>query len=264
MTRLLTAAVAVPVLLYVILWAPAVVLAAVVGLSALLAYWELGGMFGTTDQPFPAAGYVATAVLVASFYVPGLDPGTASLVAVLLLGLSCVLTARPGADAARATLAAVFATFYVGALLGSLVGLRMMTPDDDGRRWVVFLLAVVMVGDAAAFYVGKSLGRRKLAPALSPNKTVEGLLGGVAGSLGTALLLRELWFDPVSLPAAAALGVTLSLLGVCGDLFESFLKRSAGVKDASSLIPGHGGVLDRLDSILFAAPGLYLALRWLL
>jgi phosphatidate cytidylyltransferase len=130
-----------------------------------------------------------------------------------------------------------------------------------GRSWVLFLLAVIMLGDTGAYYVGKSLGRKRLAPSLSPNKTVEGLVGGVAAAVVGALVAARLFLPDLNLLEAALLGLVLSLLGVGGDLFESALKRSVGVKNSSSLMPGHGGILDRLDSLLFSAPALLAYVR---
>ena len=124
----------------------------------------------------------------------------------------------------------------------------------------LLLIATVVVSDSSQFYVGRMLGRRPLAPAISPKKTIEGALGGVVFAVvfltiaGTQLLPHA---SPVAL---AAVGVAVVILGICGDLFESRLKRIAGVKDSSSLIPGHGGVLDRIDALLFATPALYLYL----
>ena len=122
---------------------------------------------------------------------------------------------------------------------------------------IFFLILVTWGGDTGAFVVGKTLGRRKLAPLISPNKTVEGLFGGLL--FGTALaLLARAWFLPTfTIGDCLALGVVLAGLGAVGDLVESSFKRSAGVKDSGTLIPGHGGILDRVDSLLFAAPTFY-------
>ena len=120
----------------------------------------------------------------------------------------------------------------------------------------------MMVGDAGAYYVGRAFGRSPLAPVLSPNKTVEGLGGGIVFSVATAVFLRYAALPRLALATAVGLGLSMALLGVVGDLFESLLKRSAGIKDTSSLLPGHGGVLDRIDSLLFAAPLLFLYVKW--
>ncbi len=264
MRRLVTAAVTVPVLLLVMLRGPAwlfLFLAIVFGLAA---FWELSKMLTSSDTTLFPIGYLATGLLIASFYFPRLPFLHASLIALLLIGVGVVMHRRPDHDNLVAATGTVFATFYVGALLGSLVGLRMVEPDPDGRRWVVFLMSVVFVGDAGAYYVGKSLGKHPLAPRLSPKKTIEGLAGDVVFATAMALVLNELWFPGLPIATVAALGVVLSLLGVVGDLFESFLKRSAEVKDTSALIPGHGGVLDRVDSVLFAAPALLICIQWFL
>lgn len=263
MTRLLTAAVAVPLLLLVILKAPAWVFFAVVLSALLIAFWELSSLMRATGWLPLAAGYPSVVLLAGSYYFERLTFLDASLTALLIIGTAVIFSLLPDAGSLAGAMGTVFATFYVGALGGSLLALRVVGPDPAGRRWVIFLLAVVMIGDAGAYYAGSALGRRRLAPKLSPKKTVEGLAGGALSSIATACALQMLWFPAVSLASAAGLGLMLALLGVVGDLFESFLKRSAGVKDASTLIPGHGGVLDRIDSIVFAAPGLLLWLRWM-
>ncbi len=144
-----------------------------------------------------------------------------------------------------------------------MVGLRLASPDAVGRSWVFFHLLVVMVGDTGAYYTGKSIGRRPLAPVLSPKKTVEGFVGQLVFSAGIAVVIGPVLIPGLDMVHSAALGIVLALLGVVGDLFESLLKRSAGIKDASSLFPGHGGVLDRLDSLLFSAPALLLYVRFI-
>ncbi len=266
MRRLVTAAVAVPLLLLVILRGPTSLFLVLVVVFALAGFWELSKMLKSSDsdKTLLPVGYVATGLVTASFYFPRLSFMHASLIALLLIGVGVVMHRRPEPDNLVAAMGTVFATFYVGALLGSLVGLRMVEPDPDGRRWVVFLMTVVFVGDAGAYYVGKSVGKHALAPRLSPKKTMEGLAGDVVFAMAMAVVLNELWFPGLPIATVAGLGVVLSLLGVVGDLFESFLKRSADVRDTSSLIPGHGGVLDRVDSVLFAAPALLLCVWWLL
>jgi phosphatidate cytidylyltransferase len=127
----------------------------------------------------------------------------------------------------------------------------------NGELLIFFLLLVTWAGDTGAYYAGMSLGRRKLAPVISPNKTVEGLIGGLMLAVLAAVGAR-LWFLPsFSLADCLATGLLLTGAGVLGDLAESALKRSAGVKDSGSLIPAHGGMLDRLDSLLFTAPAFY-------
>lgn len=144
--------------------------------------------------------------------------------------------------------------FYVPLLLGHLILLRRL---PYGTQWVFLIILIVMAGDSAAYYVGSSLGRRKLYPAVSPNKSMEGALGGLAGSLAGALIARATFFPVLGLTDCVLTTLFLGVLGQLGDLFESLLKRSFGVKDSGVIVPGHGGILDRLDSVLFAAPAAY-------
>ena len=123
--------------------------------------------------------------------------------------------------------------------------------------WVFFLLLVVFGGDTAAYYVGKRFGRHKLSPNISPGKSVEGAYGGLLGSVLAGVLFELFWPLGCSLNMATGLAVTMAVFAQFGDLFESMLKRSAGRKDSGSLLPGHGGVLDRIDGLLFATPVLY-------
>src|SRR5207237_9993337 len=120
-----------------------------------------------------------------------------------------------------------------------------------------FFFLVLMGSDTAAYYTGRAFGRRKLAPSISPGKTWEGAIGGMTASLLAALAAHDLFFREVSLPAALLLAAVMNVFGVLGDLTESALKRGAGAKDAAKVLPGHGGLLDRLDSLLFNAPVIY-------
>src|SRR5262249_18467098 len=122
---------------------------------------------------------------------------------------------------------------------------------------VTLLLAIIMASDTLAYFVGHAWGRRSLAPVVSPSKTVEGAMGGLVGGVLGALAVRSLGLPGLPVLHAAALGVVVAALGIVGDLDESLLKRWAGVKDSGTLFPGHGGMLDRLDSLLFGAPVLY-------
>jgi phosphatidate cytidylyltransferase len=139
-----------------------------------------------------------------------------------------------------------------------MIGIRALT----GPRGLFLLMLTVIVSDSMQYYSGRLFGRTPLAPRVSPKKTIEGAAGGFV--FGTALFvaLGALWVPAMPLPLRVAVGVTLVALGIAGDLFESMLKRSANVKDSSALIPGHGGVLDRIDALLFAAPVYYIVLKY--
>jgi phosphatidate cytidylyltransferase len=150
---------------------------------------------------------------------------------------------------------------YVGFLLSYYVALRGL---DDGRNWVFLALVVTFASDSAAYFVGRALGRHKLAPTISPGKTWEGTVGGFIGAIVIALLFTLP--TPLQLPIgcgqAVILGVLISLFGQLGDLAESLLKRSTGVKDSGTLLAGHGGFLDRMDSIVFAGVVVYYYVVW--
>jgi len=176
-------------------------------------------------------------------------------VALLLIPASYVFMRGSLEEALPSSAIAIMATLYIGMLGGSMIRLRGDFPD--GPKLIFFLLLVVWLGDAGAYYTGKSLGRRKLSPRISPKKTIEGLIGGVATSVIAVIVIHFTFFPNFPLVHAVIAGVILSLAGVVGDLAESMWKRSADVKDSGTLIPGHGGFLDRFDSIFFTAPILY-------
>ena len=152
--------------------------------------------------------------------------------------------------------ARLLAPLYLGMPLGMLAAVQMV----GGRMATLLLIAGVVVSDSAQYYSGRSLGRRPLAPKISPKKTVEGTIGGLVIGTTFVAVAGQWVFPGAGAAMLGLLGVAVVVLGICGDLFESRLKRAAGVKDSSSLIPGHGGVLDRIDALLFAVPPYYVYL----
>jgi phosphatidate cytidylyltransferase len=176
---------------------------------------------------------------------------------LLLIALNVLASDRTGTPLLADTAAAVLAPVYIGLPLGCLVGVHAIA----GREAVLLLIATVAVSDTAQFYTGKTLGRTPLAPLRSPKKTREGAIGGfVVAPLFLAIA------GSYFLPAFpwwwhASVGLGIVVAGIIGDLFESMLKRAADMKDSGTLIPGHGGVLDRIDALLFAAPVFYFFLR---
>ena len=155
----------------------------------------------------------------------------------------------------------LFGLFYIGFLLSHVSLIREMV---DGRQWVLFLIATVWAGDITALLSGSFFGRHKLYPKISPNKTYEGLLGAIVGSILVALAFAGLFIPRLGKGLCILLAIGLGIFGQLGDFTESMLKRSAKVKDSGSLIPGHGGMLDRLDSFLFSAPFLHYSLLYFL
>jgi phosphatidate cytidylyltransferase len=152
-----------------------------------------------------------------------------------------------------------FGIFYIGFCSSHLVLLRTL---PNGVSWLLVLTAIIVCSDTAAYYVGRKLGRTKLYPALSPGKTRAGAVGGIVGGIIGGLLVSVLVFEHSNLALIGLLSLLLSIIGIIGDLVESLIKRVSGVKDSGQILPGHGGLLDRCDSILLTAPVLYYVLLW--
>jgi len=288
MTRVLSALVLLPVVIGTIWLLPARATFLLAAVAAVLAFWEYRAIARALGVSVPAGiGGVAVVLVCYSMWiadsasdvswngVPLLQPNLVYLVlmaALIVVGSVSIAQGRPGPAVLADAAATLFAPIYIGLPLGALAAVRgdigaMGASSDiawdtvDGRWVLLLLLVVIVVSDSAQYYTGRAFGRRPLSPAISPKKTVEGAIGGVVfGTIAMTLGGRYIFGSP--LWVLALLGATISLLGIVGDLFESLLKRSAGVKDSSNLIPGHGGVLDRIDSWLFTAPAYYMFVRF--
>jgi phosphatidate cytidylyltransferase len=245
-------------------WAPPLVFLLIAEAMLLLACREYAGLVRHDARPVPFVVWAGAAALTcAVVVVPSTDlarAGTLLPLTVVIVGAFAVFRWR-GGDALTGVAAAVFAPLYLGLPIGALVLVR----QTEGPPGLFLLMLTIMVSDTAQYYTGRALGRHPLAPDVSPKKTVEGAAGGfLAGSLVFAALGPS-WLPGHAWPMAARLGLGALIVaaGIAGDLFESMLKRSAGVKDSSTLIPGHGGVLDRIDALLFATPVYFIALTYL-
>jgi len=177
--------------------------------------------------------------------------------ALALVAINVLMSDRTGTPLLVDTAAAVLAPVYIGLPLGSLVGVHAI----GGRQAVLLLILTVVVSDTAQFYTGRAFGRTPLAPLRSPKKTREGALGGFVIAPIFLAVAGQYWLTSYAWYWLAALGLSIVVAGIIGDLFESMLKRAADMKDSGALIPGHGGVLDRIDALLFAAPVFYFFLR---
>jgi len=185
---------------------------------------------------------------------------TSSLFLALLLLIILTVAAYPSLDNGLIFIARNWlGIFYIGFCSAHLILLRSF---PGGIYWLLFLTAVTVFSDTGAYYVGRFFGKVKLYPALSPGKTRAGAVGGVCGGLLGSLLVAAFAFENANLVAIGFLGVILSIIGILGDLIESLIKRVAGVKDSGQILPGHGGLLDRCDSLLLTAPVLYYVLYW--
>ncbi len=198
-------------------------------------------------------GLAASALVVARHHLP-FAPAALWATASLALPAAMLLASGSVERRLKDTALIGFGILYVGFTLSTVTSTRLL---PDGERFVLFLALVTWASDTGAYYAGTLWGRHLLAPSVSPKKTVEGLGGGAALAVGTALLAHA-WFVPqLSQRDAVILGILLTGSGLLGDLWESAIKRRVGVKDSGSVLPGHGGMLDRLDSLLFTAPTFY-------
>ena len=271
-TRLATAAVGLPILF-----------------GAVWLEWPLG-------KPIWFAGLVFVAAAIAALELARLvnlwgdkfHPAIALTLTMIMLisGLSRGLSGSPGAYANFLDIAAVGVCPFVGWVLGSsrkvpffdsspvmilriavYLGLSLYYAlqirfMEDGREWTLLLLLVVFATDTSAYLVGRAIGRTPLAPSISPNKTMEGAVAGILGAVAASVFANSVLGLDAIIWEAAALGLIIGVLGQLGDLAESRMKRKAGVKDSGWIIPGHGGILDRLDSIVYALPATHLFVIW--
>jgi phosphatidate cytidylyltransferase len=249
--RLLTGLVGVPLLVVLIGWADPWLFHGfllLITFGALREYFAMGFPGRPREQTIGVAFGLAFSTIV---FFPQLTPGELILAPLLVLMFSIYIFMHGQLEDRLARLAWILlGSLYLGYLLPHWSSLFRL---PHGRAWVFFVLVVIMAGDICAYFVGRRFGTKKLAPEISPGKTVEGALGYVLGSvlagylMGISLAMGLSWIELVVLSAL------LSVLGQIGDLFESWIKRAFAVKDSGRLLPGHGGLLDRLDSLIFPA-----------
>lgn len=264
--RLLTAIIALPLLIWLIAKGSPflfTLLVSAIGMLALHEYFQItSAPIGTSPKGWiPALGYGAGLGIIWAAYFNSPEMMIRLIIVNFLLsGLISILRVRFEPNAFEAVFRQMLAVVYIPVLISSLVFIRN---GVGGVNWIFFLFSVVFVGDAAAFYVGTLIGKHKLIPAVSPGKTVEGALAGLAGNIGAGLVCRIFLALPISWGACLLLSSLMGVAAQAGDLFESQMKRAAHIKDSGSILPGHGGILDRFDASLFAAPVLYLLKEWI-
>ena len=257
-TREVTAAILSPITVYIIGWSHAYVFDAVIGTIAALALYEFLVLGRRKGYHLPIVLCILVMLfIILAFVLEPISVEMGVFLTLLVIPAWYVFSRRSVDDALPSSAIAVMATLYVGMLGGSLIRLRNDFSPNIGPKLVFFLLLVVWLGDAGAYYIGKQFGRHPLSPRISPKKTVEGGIGGIATAILTAVVIHFTFFREFPLVHAIVAGIVLSIAGVIGDLAESMWKRSAAVKDSGTLIPGHGGFLDRFDSIFFTTPILY-------
>jgi phosphatidate cytidylyltransferase len=253
--RIYTVLLVVPFLYGAIRYLPPAAFTGIVAVSGCLCLIELYRLcFQSSFRPFPVAiGLLGCLALIAGPLQPDLvQPGL--LIAVIAVLSIPLLVEVPMLDSLRQGAIVLTGMLYVGLTLSYLVLIRLL---PEGEFLLIFLLLVTWAADTGAYYMGTLYGRRLLAPRVSPKKTFEGLAGGLIGATIIAFLARWTFMPEFSHLETIVLAVVLTVAGLWGDLVESAIKRSVGVKDSGGLLPGHGGMLDRLDSLLFSAPAFY-------
>jgi len=262
LTRVLTGALAVPIVVGIVLYGSPTLfflLVALVVAGAAREYFEMIALTGI--EGFPWLGQIMSFLLLLGFFLnPGLVLVWGALAPPVLFAtwLLHEKNVKVALDQIAYTLLGVV---YVGGLGGYYLLIR---DSGDGAHLVLFLLTVIWLGDIAAYYGGRTFGRRPLAETVSPRKTLEGAAAGLFGSFLGGLVGNFVFLPEISIVHCLLAAIICGIIGQFGDLAESLLKRHTGVKDSGNLLPGHGGILDRIDSLLFAGPAFYCYLRFLL
>jgi phosphatidate cytidylyltransferase len=254
--RWATGVIAVPILFLTIAYCAETIFTLLIIIAALVGVTEYNRMVFNTGFWLEKVETLTVALLI---LMAAAARDRVLLVAVLafavmvILMLNLLRIRQEGLDMSRVG-KVILGVMYVPLLMSHFILIRQ---ESEGIRWVFFILVLAFSGDIAAYYVGRGMGRRKLLPEVSPGKTVEGTIGLFAGSIIGCMLFRQLFFPILPVFHTVILGLVGSVAGQLGDLCESALKRTAGVKDSGTLLPGHGGILDRLDCLMFITPFVY-------
>ncbi|MDH5641298.1 MAG: phosphatidate cytidylyltransferase [Nitrospira sp.] len=253
--RVYTALALVPAVYVIIRYLPPWTLTALLMVGGALALIELYRICLRSPQNYLliAVGMMVSAFVLARHQLPLtlLDLWT---IATLALPVSMLIGNGSFEHRLKDTGTIAFGVLYIGFTLSTVASTRLLS---GGERLILFLALVTWAGDTGAYYAGTLWGKHLLAPSISPKKTIEGVAGGAGLALGTAVAAQASFVPELVLQDAVILGLLLTAAGLLGDLWESAIKRRAGVKDSGSILPGHGGMLDRLDSLLFTAPAFY-------
>ncbi|MBI2956121.1 MAG: phosphatidate cytidylyltransferase [Acidobacteria bacterium] len=253
--RVLTAAILIPAVVALVLWAPRWLFLLGVLPVALLALWEfleMASRVGTAPARLPVY-LLSVGVWTVAAYRPE-ELFAAVVAASFLLFAVSLLRREMTAEVFWAAATGIFSLLYLGVPWALAIDLRA---GPQGQWALLYLLLLIWVGDTAAYFAGRGFGRHKLAPGISPGKTVEGTVASLLLTVAAGFYLFRAWFPDMAAVHGVLLPLVVNVAGQVGDLAESALKRSAGVKDSSALLPGHGGVLDRVDALLFALPALW-------
>lgn len=261
--RLLTAVVVVPVLLYALFWAPWWAFFSIVVAASAVSAMELSGMTLAGYRGLQVWSVIAALGVFAVFYfAPSSLAVTSAVLGVIALGFLLALSSPDPIESAGNRMGWLVVTpLYAGGMLSAIAQLHRL---DHGGAWVSLAMMLAWFGDTGGYFAGRAFGKHKLYPKVSPKKTIEGAVGGAAASIGAALL-AHFWFLPdLPLGHGIALGLIASVVGQAGDLTISLIKRSTGFKDSGFIVPGHGGLLDRIDALVMTGLATWTYAVWFL
>ena len=265
--RWITAIVALPLVVLLIYKGGSILFAifiCIVCIMALVEYFRVA--FNKSESSnsfsFQLLAFIIGPMIILAAYINSIDIILGIIIFNLLLsGLISLWRFKADSSVSKIVAKQLLGIIYIPLFLSCMVLIRN---DADGIAWIFFLLTLVFAGDTGAFYVGRLFGQHKLCPAVSPGKTIEGAIGGLAATLGAGLIFINCFLKSLSLGPSILFFLSIGVVGQVGDLFESELKRYADVKDSGSILPGHGGILDRIDALLFAAPVAYFFKEYIL
>ena len=264
--RWITGLTALPFLIYLV-YLGGIPFILLVGIASVCSLWEYFRILFNADRrrmynAVTIWGYLISIAILISAHYSGAERVLAILsLNIILAAVFSIFIYKTDPAVVEIIQKQVVGIVYIPLSLSFLVVIRHQT---GGMTWIFLLLAIIFAGDISAFYVGSYLGRHKLSPAISPGKTIEGALGGLAANLLMGVLGKIFFFPAVNWLPALSFFVLAGIAGQAGDLFESEMKRSSQIKDSGGLLPGHGGFLDRIDALLFASPVAYLFIMFIL
>ena len=265
--RWITSLVAIPLLVLIISIGGTFWLAVVINIICIMALWEYFFIVLNKDRKITAisfqvlAFFTGSAVLWAAYFHSFNMVLDIIVLNVVISTLISLPKFKSDSSVWEIVFKQVVGIIYIPLFLSYIVLIRN---GDNGVLWIFLLLSVVFMGDTGAYYSGSYFGKHKLCPAISPNKTVEGALGGLAATLGSGALIKTFFLPLLPWGLSVLFFISIGLAGQVGDLFESQIKRVAHIKDSGAILPGHGGILDRIDAVLFAAPVAYIFKEYLL
>ena len=260
--RWITGLVALPFLIFIIMKG-GVLFSIFIGMVALVGFWEYTRVVFSADGETARSWMVPIAYLSIPMIVWAAHNHAADLMFHILIfyfsltAFLAILLYKKDPSVYEIAKKALLGVVYVPVLLSYLILIRDGT-QMEGAKWIFLVLAIVFAGDVGALYTGTFLGKHKLIPAVSPNKTIEGSLGGLVVNLIIGICFKQMLLPELPWNISILFFISLGIAGQMGDLFESGLKRVAGIKDSGGIFPGHGGILDRADATMFAAPVAYL------